>query len=154
MDKLFTIGELGRRAGVNLQTIRYYERRKLLFPVDRKASGYRLYDEGALKRLVFIRHAKELGFTLEETRELLGLRVAPASSTEACERMKSKTSTKIRSIENRILALESVKKVLKELLSSCEKRLPTEECPILRAIEEEEERRRGGHDGKTDRSNI
>lgn len=121
-----------------MQTIRYYERRKLLFPVDRKASGYRLYDERALKRLVFIRHAKELGFTLDETRELLGLRVEPASSREACERVKSKTMAKMKSIEKRIAALESVRKILNELLNCCDKRRPTEECPILRAIEAEE----------------
>lgn len=137
MNGLFTIGELARRAGVNLQTIRYYERRKLLFPVERKASGYRFYDEGALKRLVFIRRAKKLGFTLEEIRELLGLRVEPASSGEACERVKSKARDKMKSIENRIAALESVRKILKELLNCCDKRRPTEECPILRAIEEE-----------------
>ncbi|MBI2411703.1 MAG: heavy metal-responsive transcriptional regulator [Deltaproteobacteria bacterium] len=136
MNGLFTIGELARRAGVNLQTIRYYERRKLLFPAERKASGYRFYDEGALKRLVFIRRAKELGFTLEEIRELLGLRVEPASSKEACERVKSKARAKMKSIENRIAALESVRKILKDLLNCCDKRRPTEECPILRAMEE------------------
>lgn len=91
IDKQFTIGELARHAGVNIQTVHYYERRKLLLPVGRTDSGYRLYDEEALKRLRFIRHAKELGFTLEEIRGLLDLRI---KSTTTCDKVKEKTERK------------------------------------------------------------
>lgn len=137
MEKLFTIGELARRADVNLQTVRYYERRNLLLPSGRKASGYRLYGEGALKRLLFIRHAKELGFTLEEIRGLLDLRVEPGGNLGKCEMVRAKAEAKKSAVEDRIKALESVRKVLIELIDCCRKHLPTEECPILRAIEEE-----------------
>lgn len=133
----YTIGEMAKMAGVNRQTIRYYERRKLLAPSGRKDSGYRLYDEKALKRLLFIRHAKELGFTLEEIRGLLDLRIKSADSTESCEAVRARTKAKLRVVESKIAALESVRKVLIELLCACNKRTPTEECPILKAIEEE-----------------
>lgn len=135
IDKQFTIGELARHAGVNIQTVHYYERRKLLLPVGRTDSGYRLYDEEALKRLRFIRHAKELGFTLEEIRGLLDLKV---QSTVACERVKEKAKVKLKNVEQKIKALRSVKITLKELVKACEKRQVTEECPILKAIEMEE----------------
>jgi DNA-binding transcriptional MerR regulator len=68
------IGELARRASVNIQTVRFYERRKLLPQPTRKPSGYRVYGEADLRRLLFIRQAKELGFSLEEIRDILGMR--------------------------------------------------------------------------------
>jgi len=128
----FTIGELARKAGVNIQTIRYYERRELLLCVGRKESGYRLYDAESLKRLKFIRHAKELGFTLDETRGLLELRL---ESDNACERVKEKAQAKLRNVQQKIKSLKVVEKVLRELVHACDKRSPTEECPILRSIE-------------------
>ena len=60
--QLYTIGQIAREAKVNIQTLRYYERRRLLFPKARKFSGYRVYDEDSLKRLRFIKNAQELGF--------------------------------------------------------------------------------------------
>jgi MerR family mercuric resistance operon transcriptional regulator/MerR family gold-responsive transcriptional activator of gol and ges genes len=134
MDNLFTIGKLAREAGVNLQTVRYYERRKLLLPVGRKESGYRLYDEEALRRLKFIRHAKELGFTLKEVSELLDLRIDNISD---CERAKSSAEIKLNDVEGKIESLEAVRRVLKGLIQACEKRKPTEKCPILKTIEKE-----------------
>lgn len=135
MDEQFTIGGLARKAGVNLQTIRYYERRGLLLPVGRKESGYRLYGLDALKRLNFIRQAKDLGFTLEEIRGLLGLRIEPNQSKDACERVKEKTFEKLKTVEEKLKALSSVRKVLKRLLDACDRRSPTERCPILKAME-------------------
>ncbi len=133
MGEVFTIGELARRAGVNVQTVRYYERRGLVLPTGRKRSGYRLYDQGALKRLRFIRHAKELGFTLEEIKELLELR---ADSAFACQRAKEKALEKLKDVERKIGALRSVEKVLKGLVDACNRRSPVEGCPILKAIED------------------
>lgn len=132
----YTIGGLARRAGVNLQTIRYYEKRGLLIPSGRKDSGYRLYDADSLKRLLFIRHAKELGFTLEEIKEFLNLRVK-SESDKSCEAVRARTETKLKAVEEKITVLEIVRRTLIELVNSCKKRVPTEECPILRAIEEE-----------------
>jgi MerR family copper efflux transcriptional regulator len=69
--KAMTIGQLARRAGVGVQTIRYYERRRLLPPASRRESGYREFPPAALGRLRFIRRARELGFTLAEIADLL-----------------------------------------------------------------------------------
>lgn len=142
MDKNFTIGKLAREAGVNIQTIRYYERLGLLTPTERRKTlhlqpGYRLYDQEALKRLRFIRHAKELGFTLKEINELLNLRIG---SVTDCDIVRKQTEAKLRAVEQKIDALASVKMVLKELVERCIKRLPTEGCPILQSIE------KGGED--------
>ena len=131
----FTIGELAGRAGVNVQTIRYYERLKLLLPASRKESGYRLYDKEALKKLDFIRQAKDLGFTLDEIKGLLDLRVAPGA---ACDQVKEKAASKLQTVREKINALMAVEKVLKELVDACEKRESTEECPILKAIDKDE----------------
>lgn len=72
------IGELARQASVNIQTVRFYERHKLLPQPARKPSGYRVYSEGDLRRLLFIRQAKALGFSLEEIREILAMRARGA----------------------------------------------------------------------------
>lgn len=142
MDRNFTIGKLAKQAGVNIQTIRYYERLGLLTPVERRKTlhqqpGYRLYDQEALKRLHFIRQAKEMGFTLREIGELLGLRV---DSGVDCDRVRNQAEAKLRAIEQKMESLTSVQRVLKELINMCNKRLPTEGCPILRSIE------KGGED--------
>ncbi len=134
MERLFPIGELARSARVSVQTVRYYERQKLLLPAGRKESGYRVYDERALKRLKFIRRAKELGFTLREIKGLLDLKVESAS---ACEKVQKKVNDKLEIVEQKIRGLESLRNVLNGLIESCDRRQPTEECPILKAIEEE-----------------
>ena len=139
MDGQFTIGGLAGRAGVNLQTVRYYERRGLISPVGRKESGYRLYNADTLKRLKFIRRSKELGFTLEEIRGLLDLRIEPAQSKDVCNRVKAKTSIKLTIVEEKLKTLNSVRKVLKGLLDACDRRSPTEQCPILKAMEKKED---------------
>ena len=132
MDKRFTIGALARRAGVNIQTIRYYERCGLLHPVSKTGSGYRLYREKELDRLRFIRHAKELGFNLKEIKGLMGLRV---ESPSACAEVMKKTEENLRDVEGKIERLNRMKGVLEELITLCRERMPTEECPILKSIE-------------------
>ncbi len=137
MEKDFTIGKLAKEAGVNIQTIRYYERLGLLTPIGRRKTlhlqpGYRLYNQKALERLRFIRHAKELGFTLKEIGELLELRV---DSVSDCSRVRKQADVKLKAVEKKIESLASVRRVLKELVDKCNKRLPTEGCPILRSME-------------------
>ena len=134
MRRSFTIGVLARSAGTRVETIRYYERRGLILPTGRTPSGYRLYDEDSLKRLLFIRHAKELGFTLEEIKELLKLRV---DSSEVCEKVRKKTEAKLQNVEKKIESLLSIRRILKELLRACESRSATDDRPILRAMEDE-----------------
>jgi len=127
-----TIGILAGRAGVDIQTVHYYERQGLLLPVGRTAAGYRLFNEGSLKRLLFIRRAKELGFTLKEIKGLLELSV---DSAESCGRVREKAVEKLRDVEEKIKALGSLRMVLNELIDSCEMRSPTEACPVIKSIE-------------------
>ena len=128
----YKIGALAKRVGVNIQTVRYYERRGLLLPTTRMESGYRLYDNEAKKRLEFIRYAKELGFTLKETEELLKLRV---SSTARSDDIRKKVETKLSEIDHKIEGLKTMRKVLNELIKTCCAGQPTEKCPILRTID-------------------
>ena len=128
----YTIGILASRAEVDIQTIHYYERRRLILPVGRTRAGYRLFNEVSLKRLLFIRRAKDLGFTLKEISALLDLSVENA---ESCDSVKQKALDKLDDVEEKIKALGSLKTVLKELVESCEMRSPTQVCPILKSIE-------------------
>jgi MerR family mercuric resistance operon transcriptional regulator len=134
--KALTIGRLAKDIGINLETVRYYERRGLLPKPPRSASGYRLFPEDAAKRLKFIRRAKELGFSLREIRELLSLRVAHNAS---CVAVCRKADAKIADIESKIKSLESMKKTLRKLRSACAGRGPISECSILESLEREKE---------------
>ena len=136
------IGELAKRAGVTIQTIRYYERRGLVHPSQRRPAGisgvgYRIYNEDAVKRLKFILHAKELGFTLNETEELLGLKV---SEKARCGDIKKKAGEKLEEIDKKIQGLQGIQKILKDLIKTCKERQATEKCPILKAIDEKEDK--------------
>ena len=127
-----TIGQLAREAGVNVQTVRYYERRRLLPAPARRASGYRAYDQAALARLRFIRRAQELGFTLAEITELLALRLDPR--TTAAD-VKARAGRKIEDVDRRIRDLERIRAALTHLAGSCRGgRGPAGECPLVEAL--------------------
>ena len=129
-----TIGQVARAADVNIQTIRYYERRGL-FPTPRRtASGYRQYTADAVTRLRFIKHAQELGFSLQEIHELLGLRVR---HTAACGAIERKTRQKIELVKAKIRNLERIGHTLERLAAACAAKRPTEDCPILEVLEED-----------------
>lgn len=130
-----TISCLAREAGVNLETVRYYERRGLLPSPPRSVSGYRLFPEGAARRLKFIRRAQQLGFSLGEIRELLALRVAHSTGGAAVRR---KAEAKLADIEAKIKTLESMKKTLRKLTKACAGCGPISECPILESLERED----------------
>jgi len=115
--KSLTIGHLAREAGVNLETVRYYERRGLMPKPPRSASGYRLFPSDAARRLRFIRRAQELGFSLKEIRELLSLRV---SRTTTSKDIRARAEAKIVDIESKIRSLESMKKTLRKLTGVCD----------------------------------
>jgi MerR family mercuric resistance operon transcriptional regulator len=133
MDHL-TIGQLAKRAEVNIQTVRYYERRGLMPEPPRRESGYRQYPHDAVVRIQFIKHAKELGFSLKEISELLSLRVDPYTS---CGDVKRRAEAKIAEIEDKIRALRRMKKALSRLAATCRGDGPTSECPILEALASE-----------------
>ncbi len=127
-----TIGELAKRAGVNVQTVRYYERRGLLREPKRLPSGYRVYDDTALERLQFIRRSQELGFTLSEIGDLLTLRTDP--DTTAAE-VKERAEAKIADIETRMHDLEKIRHALGHLAGQCRGgEGPTGDCPLLAAM--------------------
>ncbi|MBV9041519.1 MAG: MerR family transcriptional regulator [Acidimicrobiia bacterium] len=114
MDVL-TIGELAREAGVNVETVRYYERRGLIEEPPRSASGYRQYSADDLWRLRFIGRAKQLGFTLREITEIFGseYRRSPTTILEAAR-------SKLASVEARQQDLVTLRKRLERLVQLCE----------------------------------
>jgi len=128
-----TIGQVAAAAAVNTQTIRYYERRGLLSAQRRTPSGYRQYAEDAISRLRFIKHAQELGFSLQEIQDLLGLRVRHAA---ACDPVERKTRQKIEIVQQKIRDLQRLKRTLERLAAACAARRPTDDCPILEALED------------------
>jgi MerR family mercuric resistance operon transcriptional regulator len=130
-----TIGQVARRAGVGVETVRFYERQGLLAEPARRASGYRQYDEGAVARLRFIKRAKELGFTLKEIAELLALRLDPDTT---CVEIRARAQAKLGDIEARIRDLEKIRQALLGLTASCPGSGPTSACPILEALDHQE----------------
>lgn len=129
-----TIGKVARRAGVGVETIRYYEREGIIQEPDRTESGYRKFPPDTVTRLRFIAHAKRLGFSLKEIAELLALQI-DTPATIACEEVREHAETKLREVQERIAALRRIEGVLTELVGNCQSRAPTDPCPILRSLE-------------------
>lgn len=130
-----TIGEVAGGSGVNLETVRYYERRGLLPKPPRTASGYRSFPTDTVRRVKFIKHAQALGFTLTEIKELLALRVDPDTT---CAQVRDQARAKVADIKQRIRSLEGMKKALEQLAAACRGRGPLNECPILESLDGEE----------------
>ena len=132
MEEL-TVGQLAKKAGINLETIRYYETISLMPKPKRKESRYRIYDRDDLKRILFIKRAKELGFTLKEIKELLEMKI---ESKSTCGDVKHLAENKILDVEQKIKDLQKIKKVLNKLVSQCvNEEISMDECPILDTIE-------------------
>jgi len=125
--------ELANRGGVNLETVRYYERRGLLPKPPRTAAGYRTFDAAAVRRLRFIKQAQALGFSLKEIRELLALRVDPRAS---CADVRRRAEAKIADIDEKLRALRAMRRALVRLTAACAGRGPVRACPILESLEE------------------
>ncbi len=123
------IGTLAKRAGVGIDTVRYYERAGLLSPKSRLASGYRRYGEFELARLRFIRRAQALGFTLKEVRELLVL-----SNRSDVARVKRAAQEKVADVDRRIAALARMREGLLTLIAACPGHGRAAQCPILNAL--------------------
>jgi MerR family copper efflux transcriptional regulator len=135
MQTPLTIGAVAKRAGVAIDTIRYYEREGLLPEPARRPSGYRSYGEDTVAQLLFIRRAKNLGFTLEEIRELLALSVDRQRGVKA---VRQRAQRRLAEIEARIAELERVRAGLAELIEACPGHGAPAQCPILRALDGEE----------------
>ena len=135
MQDHLTIGRIARGAGTGVETIRFYERQGLIAKPGRTSSGYRMYPPDAMRRLRFIRHAKELGFSLREIKELLSLRVTAGKS---CGDVRQRARQKITEIDHRIAALARMKQALVKLSAACSGKGPVAACPILDALEMQE----------------
>ncbi|MBS0152723.1 MAG: heavy metal-responsive transcriptional regulator [Nitrospira sp.] len=128
------IGQLAKQVGVNIETIRYYERLNLLAPMSRLPSGYRLYNRDSQRRLRFIKNAQALGFTLHEIEELLDLR---ASSKARCGDIQRKAETKLKHVEAKVSDLQALARALRGLIRTCRAGRPSDHCPILASLENE-----------------
>jgi Hg(II)-responsive transcriptional regulator len=128
-----TIGEVATGAGVNVQTLRYYERRGILAPPQRTASGYRKYPSETVRLIRFIKRAQDLGFTLEEVEELLALR-----RHRNRQKARSMAASKLQSIDAKLRDLQRMKGALETLVDACSCTGNAVHCPILEALDGEE----------------
>lgn len=129
------IGQLAKRAGVAIDTVRYYERHGILPEPERQASGYRSYSDGDVARLSFVRRAKSLGFTLAEIRDLLALSSRPADDMAG---LKAAAGEKLADVERKLAELTRVRDGLRTLIDACPGHGALERCPILNALSEDE----------------
>ena len=125
-----TIGVLSKYTGCNIETIRYYERIGLLPSPPRSAGGHRLYGESHLKRLTFIRRGRELGFSLDDIRALLGL-VDGGGYT--CAEVKTVTLDHIDEVRRKLADLRRLERVLKDMAAQCEGG-DVPDCPVIDAL--------------------
>lgn len=130
-----SIGAVARRAGVGVDTIRYYEREGLLPEPLRRASGYRAYTEDVIGQLRFIRRAKDLGFSLGEVRELLAL---SADRERGVSGVKQRAQQRLAEVAQRIAELERMRQGLEALIEACPGHGELDACPILQALGGEE----------------
>jgi MerR family transcriptional regulator, copper efflux regulator len=130
-----TIGRLAKQAGVNIDTIRYYERNGLIPEAARRASGYREYELSDVERLRFILRAKDLGFTLAEIGELLSL-----SADRDVRGVKRRAEQRLAQVERKIKELQRVRRGLKTLIDACPGHGDLERCPIVAALSGEDGR--------------
>ena len=130
MEKM-TTSQLAKEASVNLETIRYYERRGLIPKPPRNASGYRQYSLEDIARTKFIKSAQALGFSLKEISEILSLRMEPGTT---CGDIKARVEAKIDEVEQKIADLRQMRKALLKLVSKCTGKGPIGQCPILEIL--------------------
>jgi len=127
-----TIGRLAEKAGVGVETIRFYERCGLITRPQRPVGGFREYDSAAAERIRFIRQAQELGFALGEIRELLALRATPGAD---CRAVRAQAAAKRDEVDGKIAQLRHIRKALDELIASCPGGGALRSCTILDALE-------------------
>ncbi|MBV1921010.1 MAG: Zn(2+)-responsive transcriptional regulator [Pseudomonadales bacterium] len=130
------IGELASKCGVRIDTVRYYEKQKLLIPSGRTEGGYRIYSDVALRELRFILRAKSLGFTLKEIQELLTLKID--RENQPCSSVKELAETKIKDIEEKLAELSRIHQALTGITEACcGGEEPATACSILDALDKE-----------------
>ena len=127
--------EVAQRAGVNAQTLRYYERRGLLPAPGRSAAGYRSYGPEAVRIVRFVKHAQRLGFSLADIEVLLEL---AAGGPDSCDGARGLAESKITELEEKIAQLTAMCDSLRTLVGTCDRPRDDRECPVLHALDMEE----------------
>ena len=126
-----TIGVLADRAGVGVETIRFYVRKGLIDQPPRPLGGVRVYSESVVERLEFVQHAQELGFTLREIGELLALQSDPRAD---CGEVKSRAGEKLAEVETKLVRLAGIRKTLRKLVEVCPGEGELADCNIVAAL--------------------
>jgi MerR family Zn(II)-responsive transcriptional regulator of zntA len=128
-----TIGKVADLDQVSADTLRYYERERLIAPASKSAGGYRLYDRDGLRRIRFIKRAQRCGFTLTEIRALLALR---GNTAACCRDVRRVALEKKLQLEAKIKAMKVMSKALTDLITECSAdNRPLDDCPILASLE-------------------
>jgi DNA-binding transcriptional MerR regulator len=124
------IGELAARSGVSIDTVRYYEQRRLLARAPRTSGGFRLFPPETVERILFIKQAQEIGLTLDEIKDLL-----TGGGANECRRMSDLLRNKLRELDERIRTMQEFRQTLRRHLTACEKELnqrgEAARCPVL-----------------------
>lgn len=137
--EILTISKTARKAGVGVETIRFYERKGLIEqPPKPQNGGYRAYSSEVVQKIRFIRHAQELGFSLKEIEELLNLRADPGSD---CSAVRNRASEKLKEVENKIAKLRKIGGALEEVIASCPSQGALSVCSIIAAMEDSSDER-------------
>src|SRR5262245_8665599 len=131
-------GQVAEAAGVNVETLRYYERRGLLREPQRLPSGYRAYGADAVQVVRFVRRAQELGFTLAEVEALLQL---ADGGPESCEAAQALANERLAAPEGKIASLRAMRDSLQRLVATCARPRGERECPLIQSISESATRR-------------
>ena len=132
MDIELRIGEVSKQADVSVDTVRYYERRGLLPAAPRTASGYRVFTAEAIERVLFIKQAQELGFSLKEIDVLVG-----TNGHSECRSVYELLSSKLEDIDSRLKRMRQFRQTIKHYLSECEEALSRpgkSDCPVVDEI--------------------
>ncbi|MEE8417998.1 MAG: Hg(II)-responsive transcriptional regulator [candidate division Zixibacteria bacterium] len=128
-------GNLAKMAGVNIETIRYYEKQGILPEPDRSPSGYRQYDEETVNRIRFVKRAQKLGFSLSEIKQLLKLSEGEITD---CDEVKDIALKKLEAIREKIINLQKLDSILSNLATQCDRQQTIKGCPIIEALMTEE----------------
>jgi DNA-binding transcriptional MerR regulator len=128
--KMFSIGDLSKQTGVKIPTIRYYEKMGLINSSSRSAGNQRRYRQAQLERLSFVRHARELGFTLENIRELVEIN---HDQGQTCSEIHKITTLHLKSVKQRIAKLKSLELELRRIEVCCEEEVVSD-CRIIQAL--------------------
>ncbi len=126
------ISQVARQAGVGVETVRFYERKGLVTQPQKMGGSFRRYPAETVRRIRFIKRAKELGFTLKEVKELLALRATPGAR---CEKVRKRAQAKMEDIDEKMETLKAMRKALSKLLKECSGQAPITDCPLLESLE-------------------